>query len=87
MLFDWLRAISPPAGPRCGAGGVGQRRDPRYSVERYLTNTLFVDLVKEGWIGGTGVSAEKLVQIVEVGPSPGRDLFAAIDYSPETPKE
>ncbi|MBB5912985.1 hypothetical protein BJY24_001852 [Nocardia transvalensis] len=56
-------------------------------VERYLTNTLFIDLAKEGWIGSTGITAEKLVQIVTEAPRSGHDLIAAIDLSPETPRE
>jgi hypothetical protein len=56
-------------------------------VERYLTNTLFIDLAKEGWIGSTGITAEKLIQIVMEAPRSGHDVIAAIDRSPENPKE
>ncbi|MEV0466512.1 hypothetical protein AB0I30_32395 [Nocardia tengchongensis] len=56
-------------------------------VERYLSNTLFIDLAKEGWIGSTGITAEKLVQIVKDAPNSGQELLAAIDHSPETPRQ
>lgn len=34
------------------------------NVGRHLTNTLFAELVREGWIGTRGVSSEKIAQIV-----------------------
>lgn len=56
-------------------------------VERHITNTLFLELAKEGWIGSCGMTSEELMEIANGSLTAGHELLLAIDYSPETPKQ
>ncbi|WP_433657974.1 hypothetical protein ACQPW1_39525 [Nocardia sp. CA-128927] len=56
-------------------------------VERYITNTLFLDLAKEGWIGSTGTTREDLVAMVNESRRAGHETIVADDRSPETPRQ
>jgi hypothetical protein len=47
------------------------------NAERHLTNSLFSDLIREGWIGTRGVSSEKIANIVRDALDAGRSVSVA----------
>ena len=56
-------------------------------VERYLTNTQFIQLVQDGFIGSVGVDAQTLREIVDERVEQGNGVMVAAEDSPETPAE
>ncbi|GAA1833921.1 hypothetical protein [Actinomadura chokoriensis] len=57
------------------------------NVDRYLSNTLFIDLMKEGWIGSPPTSPRNFMALAEEAVSSGRSAVLAVDHSQETPRE
>lgn len=62
---------------RSGAatGPQGGRLLTYRSVGRYLTNGLFVDLVKSGWIGSRSTTSSAIRSVIEQGLAGGRSLI------------
>ena len=56
------------------------------NVDRYLTNTQFIKLVQEGWIGTTGVSQQDLANTTRVALDEGSNVVLAVDQSSESAK-
>lgn len=49
-----------------------------YNVPRYLTNTMFSDLVADGWIGSTGVGSEVIGEQINISRQKGHDVLLAV---------
>ena len=45
------------------------------SVGRYFSNSLFIDLVKAGWIGSRAMTSDLIGKIIMSGLEDGRDLI------------
>ncbi|WP_145987865.1 hypothetical protein [Streptomyces hygroscopicus] len=56
-------------------------------IERYLTNTQFIQLVQDGFIGSVGVDVETLRGIVDERVEQGNGVMVAAEDSRETPAE
>lgn len=56
-------------------------------VERYLTNTQFIQLVQDGFIGSVGVDVSTLRAIVDERVEQGNGVMVAAEDSPETSAE
>ncbi|GEB52694.1 hypothetical protein [Streptomyces cacaoi] len=56
-------------------------------VERYLTNTQFIQLVQDGFVGSVGVDIETLRDIVDERVEQGNGVMLAAEDSRETPAE
>ncbi|MEU2789516.1 hypothetical protein [Streptomyces sp. NPDC007100] len=56
-------------------------------VERYLTNSQFIELVQDGFIGSVGVDVETLRNIVDERVEQGQGTLVAIEASDETQSE
>ncbi|WP_411134726.1 hypothetical protein [Streptomyces sp. C10] len=56
-------------------------------VERYLTNTQFIQLVQDGFIGSVGVDVQTLREIVDERVEQGNGVMVAAEDSRETPAE
>ncbi|MET8127701.1 hypothetical protein [Streptomyces sp. NPDC005231] len=66
----------------------GEGRNLGYEqVERYLTNSQFIELVQDGFIGSVGVDVETLRNIVDERVEQGQGTLVAIEASDETPSE
>jgi hypothetical protein len=48
------------------------------TLPRHLNNTLFVQLVQDGWIGSAGTVSDELRSFVEARVSDGRSVMLAI---------
>jgi hypothetical protein len=72
-LDYWRRVVGSPnsRGPR---GGVRISRD---TAQRYVTNSLFVNLVQEGWIGSRTCRSDVISRIVEAWLKDGHSLILA----------
>lgn len=72
-LDYWESLIAAPEarGPR---GGIGITYD---NVGRYITNTLFIDLVQEGWIGTKVEATASLEEILRYSLESGHSLILA----------
>jgi hypothetical protein len=57
------------------------------TVERYLVNEQFVELVKHGLVGTVGVTAKDLNEIVNDEVDAGRNVMVGIERSSETAKQ
>jgi hypothetical protein len=58
-----------------------------HTVERYLVNEQFVELVKHGLVGTVGVTAKDLNEIVNDELDAERNVMVGIERSPETPRQ
>lgn len=56
-------------------------------VERHLSNDIFFQLAKEGWIGSSGVEIEEVGKIANRSLRNGHEFIVAIDGSEETQNE
>jgi hypothetical protein len=65
-------------------GPRGGRRLGYDTVDRYITNTLFIDLIKEGWIGSPPTSPKYLMALAQEALSERRSTVIAMDHSEET---
>jgi hypothetical protein len=54
---------------------------------RYFDNTRFIDLVKEGWLGTSGVTINELKEYCKYVLANGGSLLAAVDHSPGGERE
>lgn len=57
------------------------------TVQRYLTNTLFLELAREGWIGTSGVDRADLLEAGKESVRAGRSFVYAEDRSKVTARE
>lgn len=80
-FWESLRDAGALEGPR---GGLVV--DPE-KVPRYLTNTQFINLVQNGWIGSRGAASELLNEIVHNGLKERRSQILAVStrLEPEEP--
>jgi hypothetical protein len=69
--YDLLAAGGTIRGPK---GGIALTYE---NVPRHLTNDLFVNLVRGGWIGSFGATSQKLTKIVLAGLDDGRSVTVA----------
>jgi hypothetical protein len=66
---------------------TGEQVIPTDSI-RHLTNTLFITLVREGWIGTVGVEVDELMNYCKQQVKERRvSMLLAVDTSNETPHE
>ncbi len=71
--FELLRSSGAVTGPQ---GGVVFSYE---NVERRIANSLFVDLVQDGWVGSNGEVTERLRPIVEFMVENGRSVVLAVE--------
>jgi hypothetical protein len=48
------------------------------NVPRHITNTLFAQLVRDGWIGTRGISSVEVAKILRLGLQEGKSVVAAV---------
>ena len=64
----------------CAASAKGIRGGSAYgysTVPRHLNNTLFVQLVQDGWVGSAGTASDDLREFVEARVEDGRSMMLA----------
>ena len=69
----------------CAPSAKGERGGLAYgyaTVPRHLNNTLFVQLVQDGWIGSAGTVSDDLRAFVEARVRDGRSVMLAFGTSP-----
>jgi len=71
----------------CTLTDKGARRLGYGTIDRYLTNSLFVDLVRQGWIGTRGVTTRAVVNLIDVAVGAGRSVLLAEESSDQTGAE
>lgn len=76
VLLTDDRVIGPRGGRRLGYG----------TVERYITSTLFIDLIKEGWIGSPPTRPKHFMALAQEALSEMRSVVLAMDHSDESPR-
>jgi hypothetical protein len=54
------------------------------TVDRYLTTSLFVALVREGWIGTRGVTTRAIEMLVSAAVGTGHSVMLADDVGDQT---
>jgi hypothetical protein len=59
-------------GPR---GGVGLTYD---NTSRHLSNTMFIELVRDGWIGSRGAATKQLQSLVQESITTGHAVMFGI---------
>lgn len=74
-LFQLLRTSPLTRGPRGGVL-IGW-----HTAQRYITNTQFVALVQESWIGTRGAASDAIERIIHDSLSGGRSLVVVSDES------
>jgi hypothetical protein len=77
LLVQAALAGSKTKGPR--GGRIIAYENPG----RHLTNTLFTDLVREGWVGTRGISSAHIADIVREALTSGRSLVIARSRPPQ----
>lgn len=72
--------------------GAGMARGPRdgraltnASVGRYLSNSLFIELVKSAWIGSRAITSDEISEIIRRGLATDRDLILATSAEDRAP--
>lgn len=55
----------------------GARRLGYDTIDRYLTNDLFVALVRQGWIGTRGLSTKSIGRLIDAAVGAGRSVIVA----------
>jgi hypothetical protein len=55
----------------------GARRLGYDTIDRYLTNGLFVALVRQGWIGTRGLTTKAVAALIDAAVSAGRSVLLA----------
>jgi hypothetical protein len=58
-------------------GPNGGKRIDYHDVDRYLTNTLFVELVAQGWVGSSGDVSEQVLKTLEASLKNDRSVLLA----------
>jgi len=68
---------------------LGKERGPRGGirigyddVDRYFSNTMFLDLVRDGWIGSRGPASETLKSLVQESLASGRAVMLGLEPRP-----
>jgi hypothetical protein len=79
--LELLLVDDPVLGPR-GACRLGYD-----TIDRYITSTLFIDLIKEGWIGSPPTSPKRLMALAQESLLARRSVVVAMDHSQETPRQ
>ena len=59
----------------------GSRRLGYDTIDRYITNGLFVDLVRQGWIGTRGLTTRAVTTLVDAAVGSGRSVLLAEESS------
>jgi hypothetical protein len=72
--WDALEGSGMLVGPR------GGRVLSSATVGRYFSNSLFIDLVKAGWIGSRAMTSDLIGRIIRAGVTGDRDLLLAISF-------
>lgn len=65
----------------------GARRLGYDTIDRYLTNGLFVDLVRQGWIGTRGLTTKAVTGLIDAAVNAGRSVVLAEGSSDQTGAE
>jgi len=65
----------------------GARRLGYDTIDRYLTNGLFVDLVRQGWIGTRGLTTKAVTALIDAAVNAGRSVVLAEESSDQTGAE
>lgn len=68
-----------------GQGPNGGLRIKFDQEVRHLSNTLFADLVRDGWIGSRGISSTAIAQVLKDKLSAGRSIVLARSRASEQP--
>ncbi|MFI0445120.1 hypothetical protein [Actinomadura sp. 6N118] len=76
LLLNDEKVIGPKGGRRLGYD----------TVDRYLASTLFIDLVKEGWIGSPPCRPANLMDLARQTLADNRSAIIAMDHSDEPPR-
>lgn len=79
--FDAVRAHGSAVGAR-GGEWLGYK-----TVDRYLTTELFVDLVRQGWIGTRGVTTHMIQLLVDAALGERHSLIIGEDLGEQTGSE
>lgn len=72
-----LRYLDELLADDCTLTTRGARRLGYDTINRYLTNGLFVDLVRQGWIGTRGVTTNEIASLIEAAVGVGRSVLLA----------
>jgi hypothetical protein len=74
---------------KCGlvVGPKGGRALVHTAVGRYFTNSLFIDLVRSGWIGSRAMTSELIGRIISGGLDKDHDLILAAATSTESAEQ
>lgn len=62
----------------------GARRLGYNTIDRYLTNDLFVSLVRQGWIGTRGATTRAVSAIIDAAVNAGRSVVLAEEWGQQT---
>lgn len=62
----------------------GARRLGYDNIDRYLTTGMFVSLVRQGWIGTTGVTTQAVELLIQAALGSGRTVVLAEEFSEQT---
>lgn len=60
--------------------GKGSRRLDYNNVDRYLTGSLFISLVRQGWVGTRGASTKHIATLVDAALSNRRSVIIAEEW-------
>jgi hypothetical protein len=71
-----LHASPDMKGPR-GGTAIGY-----HNLDRWLTNTLFADLVAEAWIGTSGAATEQIAELIRSSLRLGKSAVIALESGP-----
>ncbi|GAA0905313.1 hypothetical protein [Virgisporangium aurantiacum] len=79
-----LEYLTELLGDACTLTDRGARRLGYDNIDRYLTTGLFVSLVRQGWIGTTGLTTQAIELIIEAALGSQRMVVIAEESSEQT---
>jgi hypothetical protein len=65
----------------CTLTARGARRLGYDTIDRYLTNELFISLVRQGWIGTRGLATKSITELVKAAVGASRSVLIAEELS------
>jgi hypothetical protein len=75
LPLDYWEVLAESTQTRGPQGGLSFSYE---SVSRYLTNTLFIELASEAWIGSRGAASHDIAAVVQAGVQAGRSVIVAM---------
>jgi hypothetical protein len=80
-FWDLITRSPTTRGVRGGLGVTFQ------NVSRYLTNSQFVDLVQDAWVGSRGITSREIEEVIRSGLAADRSIVLAVaSPDPDTPR-